>query len=93
MVHGPWSMVSLSLARDTAAFLLGGVCLTVSPLLVHGSADQSSKLKTMIQDGTGIKVVHLDKIAAASVPDMKLLQELKTFPRVGERPCYCFYQY
>jgi superfamily II DNA helicase RecQ len=58
--------VGKSLARDTAAFMLGGACLTVSPLLVLGS-DQSSKLKTMMQAGTGIKVLHLDEIAASSV--------------------------
>jgi hypothetical protein len=62
-----------SLVRDTAVFILGGVCLTDSPPLVLGSGDQSSKLKTMIQAGTGIKVVHLDEIAAGLVQEMKLL--------------------
>jgi hypothetical protein len=64
------------LVRDTAAFVLGGVCLTISPLLVLGS-DQSSKLKAMIQAGTGIKVVHLDEIPAGSVQEKLLLQDIE----------------
>jgi superfamily II DNA helicase RecQ len=68
-----------SLVRDTAAFILGGVCLTVSPLLVLGS-DQSSKLRTMIQQGTGIKVVHLDEIFPGSVQEIQLLQDIENLP-------------
>jgi hypothetical protein len=68
-----------SLVRDTAAFVLGGVCLTISPLLVLGS-DQSSKLKTMIQAGTGIKVVHLDEITAGSVKEKQLIQDIENLP-------------
>jgi superfamily II DNA helicase RecQ len=67
------------LARDTAAHMLGGVCLTVSPLLVLGS-DQSSKLKTMTQAGTGIKVAHLDEIAAGPDQEIKLLQDIENLP-------------
>jgi ATP-dependent helicase YprA (DUF1998 family) len=66
-------------ATDTAACMLGGVCLTVSPLLVLGS-DQSSKLKTIMQAGTGIKVAHLDEIAAGSVQEINLLQDIEKLP-------------
>jgi superfamily II DNA helicase RecQ len=67
------------LVHDNAAFILGGVCLTVSPLLVLGS-DQSSKLRTMIQQGTGIKVVHLDEIFPGSVQEIQLLQDIENLP-------------
>jgi superfamily II DNA helicase RecQ len=68
-----------SLAHDTVAFTFGGVCLTVSALLVLGS-DQSSKLQTMTQAATGVKVVYLDEIAAGSVQEMKLLQDIEHLP-------------
>jgi superfamily II DNA helicase RecQ len=68
-----------SLVRDTAAFILAGVCLTISPLLVLGS-DQSAKLKTMIQPESRISVVHLDEIPPGSVKENKLFQVLDKFP-------------
>jgi superfamily II DNA helicase RecQ len=62
-----------SLVRDTTAFILGGVTLTISPLLVLGS-DQTIKLKTMIQQGTGIKAVHLDEISVDSQKERTLIK-------------------
>jgi superfamily II DNA helicase RecQ len=67
------------LVRNTAAHTLGGVCLTVSPLLVLGS-DQSFKLKSMIQAGTGVKAVHLDEMTAGSVQEINLLQDIEKLP-------------
>jgi superfamily II DNA helicase RecQ len=67
------------LVHDNAAFILGGVCLTVSPLLYLGS-DQSSKLRTMIQQGTGIEVVHLDEISPSSVQEIQLLHDIENLP-------------
>jgi superfamily II DNA helicase RecQ len=78
-----------SLVRDTAAFILGGVCLTISPLLVLGS-DQSSKLKTMIQAGTGIKVVHLDEIPAGSVQEKQLFQDIDNLSPSPEKTLLLF---
>ena len=68
-----------SLVRNAAARALGGARPTVSPLLVLGS-DQSSKLKTMTQPGTGVKSAHLDETAAGSVPETKLLQDAENLP-------------
>jgi superfamily II DNA helicase RecQ len=78
-----------SLVRDTAAFTLGGVCLTVSPLLVLGS-DQASKLKTMMQAGTGVKAVHLDETAAGSCQEMKLLEDIDDLPSSGGKTLLLF---
>jgi hypothetical protein len=71
-----------SFAHDAAAFMLDGVCLTVSPLLVLGS-DQSSELKTRMRTQearTGVKEVHSDGTAAGSVQEMKLLQDVENLP-------------
>jgi hypothetical protein len=73
--------------------LFGGVCLTVSPLLVLGS-DQSPKLKkTTAQAGTDVKAAHLNEIAARSLQEMNSFETtLKTFPHIRERSCCCFHR-
>jgi hypothetical protein len=79
----------MSLACHTAAFILSGVCLTViAPFLVLAGSDQSSKLKTMMQAGTGIKVVHLDEKIAGSVKERRLLHDIENLPSPRGRPCH-----
>jgi superfamily II DNA helicase RecQ len=66
-----------SLVRDTVAFILGGVALIITPLLVLGS-DQTAKLKTMIQQGTGIEAVHLDEIGVDSQKEKTLITDIES---------------
>jgi hypothetical protein len=51
--------------------------LTVSPLLVLGS-DQTAKLKTLIQPGTGIEAVHLDEIGMGSQKEKILIKDIES---------------